>query len=295
MRILSQLLDNCRKSNRQIGKELGVSGGTIMSRIKRMKESQVIEKFAIKVQPAVLGHHLLYIVIKDIDVNEIFERIKFVGTLDFVVPCIGGITVCSIVIKDDLQEKTKLLNELIKDVKILSTFKAKDSGFKHKLTKTDLEIIGELIKDPRQKKEIIAKQAKMSTKTIARCIEKLHESNEIQFSLICNPVKMSKFIPHAIVIWINEQKEETLRDLNRTFEESYLETPLITKDQIILFMYTDSIFKIDDSIQEIKARESIKSIELFIPKEFLFPNKWLKNIIADYKKSSKLHLTYPRN
>ncbi len=295
IKIFSQLLVDCRRSNRQIGKELGVSGGTVMARTKKMIDHGIIEKFAIIIRPAVFGYNILYIVIKDIDTNEIFERGKFVGELDYVVPCVGGITLCSIIVKDNLEEKIKLLNELIKDVKILSVLRVEELNFEQNFTKTDIEIVDELIKDPRQKKEQIAKNTKLSTKTVARCIEKLHANNGVQFTLTCNPIKMDKFIPHAMMVWVNDQMDEAVKDFNCAFEELYLQNPLITKDQIMLYMYTDSIFKIDEITQEIKKRKNVTAVDLFIPKEILFSNKWLEDVVIDCKKASKLHLTYHRN
>ena len=56
MQILSRLLNNCRESDRQIGKQLGVSGGAVKSRVKKMIESGVIEYFALKIEPPVLGY-----------------------------------------------------------------------------------------------------------------------------------------------------------------------------------------------------------------------------------------------
>lgn len=295
MKIFSQLLANCRKSNRQIGKELGVSGGTVMARTKKMMDQGVIEKFAIIIRPAVFGYNLVYVAIKDIDAGEIFDRAKFVGELDYVVPCVGGVTLCSIIIKDNVDEKIKLLHELIKNVKILSVLRAEELEFEQNFTKTDIEIVDEIIRDSRQRKEQIAKTTKLSTKTVARCIEKLHANDGVQFTLVCNPVKMDEFIPHAIMVWIHDQTEETIKYFNNTFSESYLQTPLITKDQIMLYMYTDSIFKIDEMMQKIKKNENIKAIDLFIPKKISFSNKWLEDVVTDCKKASKLHLTYHRN
>ncbi len=37
-RILSRLLNNCRKQDRQIGMELGMSGGAVGSRISKMEK-----------------------------------------------------------------------------------------------------------------------------------------------------------------------------------------------------------------------------------------------------------------
>ena len=41
--------------------------------------------------------------------------------------------------------------------------------------------------------------------------------------------------------------------------------------------------------------KNVKSADLFIPKKISFYTKWLENAINDFKKSSKLHLTYQTN
>ena len=43
MQILSRLLNNCRESDRQIGKNIGISGGAIKSRIRKMLKNKIIE------------------------------------------------------------------------------------------------------------------------------------------------------------------------------------------------------------------------------------------------------------
>ena len=66
--------------------------------------------------------------------------------------------------KRKLDQKIELAKKLMKDFNLLSIFEAENPGFNTNLTKTDLEILDELLKDPRQKIEIIAKNTKMSTK-----------------------------------------------------------------------------------------------------------------------------------
>ncbi|NIT99809.1 MAG: transcriptional regulator, partial [Nitrosopumilaceae archaeon] len=70
-----------------------------------------------------------------------------------VVPCVGGITVCGIVVKEDVKNKIKLAENLMKDVRLLSIFEAESLDTHTSLTKTDLTIINELMKDPREKIE----------------------------------------------------------------------------------------------------------------------------------------------
>ena len=295
MKILNKLLNNCRESSRQIGIELGISGGAVKKRIQKMIEKKVIEEFFIKIEPPVLGNGVLYFVVSGENVDEILEQISLVGEPYFVAPCIGGITVCSIVIKDNPDEKIELANKLMKDVRVLSIFEAESPGYDSNFTKTDFEILEELIKDPRQKIEQIAHNTNMSTKTITRCIEKLQKNEGIQFTLVYDPKKIDEFIPHAILAWIEGDLKETLDEMNEMFSESYLQIPFIAKNQIVLLMYSENIFKMDELTQKVRTIKNVKSADLFIPKKISFYVKWLEKAISDSKKSPKLHLVYQTN
>ena len=295
MKILSRLLNNCRESDRQIGIELGISGGAARARIRKMQERKIIEEFFIKVEPPVLGYGILYFVVSGQNINQILEQASLVGEPYFVVPCVGGITVCGISVKENLDQKIKLAKKLMKDIRVLSIFEAENPGFSSNLTKTDLEILEELIKNPRERIEKIAKNTNMSTKTITRCIEKLHENDGIQFTLVYDPRKIENFIPHVILTWIKGDLKETLKKLNNTFSESYLQIPFIAKNQIVLFMYSDNIFKMDELTQKVRNIKNIESADLFIPKKISFYVKWIEKTINDFKKSPKLHLTYQTN
>jgi DNA-binding Lrp family transcriptional regulator len=272
-----------------------MSGGAVNARIRKMQKLEIIEEFFIKVEPPVLGYGVLYFVISGENMKEILEQVSLVGEPHFVAPCVGGITVCSIIVKENLEQKIELAKKLMKDFKVLSIFEAENPGFNANLTKTDLEILNELIKDPRQKIEIIAKNTKMSTKTITRCIEKLQKNEGIQFTTIYDPKKIGKFIPYAIITWIESNLKETLEKMNKEFSSIYLQIPFIAKNQIVLFMYSTNIYKMDELTQKVRNVKNVKSADLFIPKKISFYNKWLKKTIIDFLKSNKLHLTYQTN
>ena len=295
IQILSRLLNNCRESDRQIGIELGMSGGAVNSRIRKMQKLEIIEKFVVKVEPPVLGYGVLYFVISGENMKEVLEQVSLVGEPHFVAPCVGGITVCSIIVKENLEQKIELAKKLMKDFKVLSIFEAENPGFKTNLTKTDLQILDELIKDPRQKIETLAKNTKMSTKTITRCIDKLQKNEGIQFTTVYDPKKIKKFIPYAIITWIEKDLKETLEKMNKEFSNAYLQIPFIAKNQIVLFFYSNNIYKIDELTQKVRNLKNIKSADLFIPKKISFYDNWIKKTIIDFKKSSKLHLTYQTN
>jgi DNA-binding Lrp family transcriptional regulator len=295
IKILSRLLNNCRESDRQIGKELGISGGSVRVRISKMENAQIIESYFIKVDPPVLGLGVLYIVVSGQNIKEILDQISLVGKPFFVVPCVGGVTVCGIVVKGNLEEKIELANKLMKDVRVLSIFEAENPGFDSNLTKTDLEILECLMKDPQQKIESVSKKTNLSTKTVTRCIEKLNENEGIQFTLVYDPTKIKGFIPHAILAWINGDLKETLKNLEKKFSDSYLQIPFIAKNQIVLFMYSKDIYEMDDLTHKVRKMDNIKSADLFIPIKITFLHKWLELAIAESKNSPTLHLLYQTN
>ena len=295
IKILSRLLNNCRESDRQIGKDLGVSGSSVKARIQKMEKSGIIENFTIKVDPPLLGLGVMYIVVSGQNVKEILDQMNLVGKPFFVVPCVGGVTVCGIVVKENLKEKIEVAKKLMKDIRVLSIFEAENPNTNPNLTKTDLEILEQLLKDPRQKIEIISKKVNLSTKTIARCIEKLNEIEALQFTLVYNPTKIEGFIPHAIIVWIDGNLKKTLSILEKNFSDSFLQIPFVAKNQIVLFLYSKDIYSMDDLIQKVRNIENVKSADLFIPKKIVFVHDWLKSEIHESKISPKLHLIYQTN
>ena len=166
--ILSHLLNNCRESDRQIGHEIGLSGVAVKSRIRKMIKSNLIENFTLKIEPHLLGYNVIYLVTTGQDVNEIINQVKLVGEPFFVVPCVGGISACGIVVKGEVDQKIAIINNLLKNVRILNIFEAEDAGIESNLTKTDLDVIEQLLKNPREQIDTLANKAKLSSKTVTR-------------------------------------------------------------------------------------------------------------------------------
>jgi len=295
MQILSRLLNNCREPDRQIGMEVGISGGAVKSRIKKMIKNGIIEFFTLKIEPSVLGYGILYFVVTGEDLDKILQQVKLIGEPFFVVPCVGGVTVCSIVVKENVQQKIELAKNLMKDVRVLSIFEAENPGVSSNLTKTDLEIINELTKDPRQKIEDIAKKTDLSPKTVTRSIEKLQNDDAIQFTLVYEPTKIKGYIPFCILTWIDGDLKQTLNVLKNEFSEYFMQIPFIAKNQILLFMYSDDIFKLDNLTQQARKIPGVRTADLFIPRKIAFPQEWIKDAIREAKKSPTLHLMYQTN
>ena len=290
MKILSNLLNNCRESDRQIGQKIGLSGVSVRSRIEKMLKSKLIEKFTLKIEPHLLGYNVIYLVTTGQDVNEIIKQVKLVGEPFFVVPCVGGYSACGIVVKGEVEQKIAIIKNMLKQVRILNIFEAEDAGIESNLTKTDLDVIEQLLNNPLEQIDVVAKNAKISSKTVARSIEKLQENPAFQFTLTYNPGKIKPYIAHAVLCVVNGNIETLLKALRKQFEEHFMQIPFIAKNQIALFLYSEDIFEMDEMVQKASGVENVVAVENFMPKKISLPQDWIRNGIKENRKSERLHL-----
>jgi len=74
-----------------------------------------------------------------------------------------------------------------------------------------------------------------------------------------------------------------------------MQIPFIAKNQVLLFMYSDDIFKLDNLTQQARKIPGVKTADLFIPRKIAFPQEWIKDVVVEAKKSPTLHLMYQTN
>jgi len=237
-----------------------------------------------------LGYNVIYLVTAGQDVNEIVKQVKLVGEPFFVVPCVGGISACGIVVKGEVEQKIAIINNLLKEVRILNIFEAEDAGIKSNLTKTDLDVIEQLLKDPQEQIDVIARNSHLSTKTVTRSIEKLQINPAFQFTLTYDPSKIKPYISHAILCVVHGSIQNLLKTLEKQFEDHFMQIPFIAKNQIALFLYSEDIFEMDEMVQKARSVENVISAENFMPKKISLPYDWIRNAIKENRKSEKLHL-----
>ncbi len=271
--------------------ELGISGGAVGTRISKLEKSGIIEKFCLKVEPPLLGLNMFYIVVNSQNQKEIIKNVKLAGMPFTIVPCVGGVTVIGVIVKEDIEQKIELLQKLMQDVRVMSIFEADNTKISHNLTRTDLEILKQLVKNPRKRIEQLSKDTELSTKTINRSLEKLQNNESIQFTLVFDPSKIEGFLCYAVVAITQEDIQKMLKRFEKAFSEDYLMTPFLAKNQIVLFLYSDHIFKMDEMTEKVAKIEGVATTELFIPKMIDMPDKWLNSRLDILTKSDTLHIS----
>ena len=291
IQILGKLLNDCRMSSRSIGSELSTGGVSVQRRIDKLLQLGVIEDWTLKIEPGALGRDAFIITSTGINKQEMLKQIKLVGEPYFVIPCIGDVIVCGIIVRDEIEQKLEIVGNFMKDFKILSVFKSSEINYNAGITKTDLQIINQLLKNPRFTASQINEKTGISSKTIIRCINKLQDNEAFQFTLRINPKKLVGYILYAIVVWTRKNNRDVLNRLNGQYSNRYVQKPFLTQDQTVIFLYAQDMFEIDDTLHEIERVDGVKRTDLFIPKEVNYTNNWIEDVIDD-SKFSKFHLDY---
>jgi len=290
MKILAILTIDCRTPDRQIGKKVGLSGVSVKSRITKMVKSGVIQNFTMKIEPPSLGYGIIYLTVPSDDEVGIVKKLKLIGEPFFVVPCLGDIMACGIVVEKDVEQKTELVKNLISDARIVLTLDAKESEFRADLTKTDFKILDQLLKNPREKIDSISKSTKLSTKTITRTIEKFEKNPAIQFTIIYDPRKLEKFVAFAVLAMVQNDVKKIKKEIEDAFGDNFWQVPFTAKELLVLFMYSDNIYNADVMRHRIKEIDGVAFTEVFFPKKITMPTNWIINSIKNASRSERLHV-----
>jgi len=295
MKILGILTINCRTPDRQIGKKVGLSGVSVKSRITKMERAGIIQNFTMKVEPPCLGYGVIYLIVPSDDEAGIIKKLKLVGEPFFVVPCLGDITAYGIVVEKDLEQKAELVKNLISNARIVLTLDAEESEFKADLTKTDFKILEQLLKNPKEKIDSIAKSTKLSTKTVTRAIERFEANPAIQFTIIYDPKKLEKFIAFALLAMVQTNIKKIKKEIATSFGDYFWQVPFTAKELLVLFMYSDNIYNADTMHHKIKKIDGVAFSEIFFPKKIMMPTNWISNSIKSALSTKKLHVNYQTN
>ncbi len=290
MKILAILTIDCRTPDRQIGKKVGLSGVSVKSRISKMERAGVIQNFTMKIEPPSLGYGIIYLTVPSDDEVGIVKKLKLIGEPFFVVPCLGDIMACGIVVEKDVEQKTELVKNLISDARIVLALDAKESEFRADLTKTDFKILDQLLKNPREKIDSISKSTMLSTKTVTRTIEKFEKNPAIQFTIIYDPRKLEKFVAFAVLAMVQSDVKKIKTEIETSFGDYFWQVPFTAKELLVLFMYSDNIYNADVMRHKIKEIDGIIFTEVFFPKKITMPTNWISNSIKNAALSQKLHV-----
>ena len=116
LKILRILNENARKSFREIGRELGISEGTVRNRVKKMIENGIITGFHASINPKNLGFEVVAILglyIKPSKVEETLNKLKEFDEIVELYQTTGEYDAVCIAILKDMESLGNFLAERI--------------------------------------------------------------------------------------------------------------------------------------------------------------------------------------
>ncbi len=283
MKIISRLSGYCRESDREIGSKLGIAGGTVRQRIQKMASSGVVRGFALKIDPQTLGYDVFFAIVSG-DAQKQAESMIEEGKAFMIVPCVGGISVYGILADNRAAQMEEMSR--IDGVRVMLPRHAYGNI---SLTKTEMRIVEELIKDPTAKIKDIAVKTLLSTKTITRCIGRLRMHDGVDFTVMYDPSKISNFVVYTVIVTTSKNARTAMDRLKKEFADNFLHAPKWSASQSILFLYGKSIYAIDENVQAIRGMKDVLSADLFIPKMMQIPQEWISKAISEAQNSPRLH------
>lgn len=122
--ILRLLQNDARRSYKEIGKELGVSIGTVHNRITKLRESGILNGFSININNEKLGYKLCFIILIHIDGKHTPEVLEKVRKREEVLSCfhITGEQSAALICRfKELEDVQKFIRDLNQEEYIIRT------------------------------------------------------------------------------------------------------------------------------------------------------------------------------
>lgn len=285
--ILSTLARNCRSSFRGMGLEVGLTSKSVKARVKKMIHYGVIEKFVVRVNPAVFGFKVALILMRTsngITKDEIIKRVKQFGDIAYHVHHMGRTCVAALILKKPLDdEHLQSLDQHLKPATVVSTTVLDRSVESINLSETDLRLIKcLLLLGARTEIADIAKKVGISEKTTTRRLTRMKEANVLDFSIQCSPSVMIGYIQFAVpIVTTKFHRRSVLEHLYSEFQENILYNPSVidSEDRLTFVFFAENIFTVDSVLDRISHFEGVKSADAYILTKWQYHDEWIVNEI----------------
>jgi DNA-binding Lrp family transcriptional regulator len=280
LKILNLLAKNGRLSYRSISLIIGMTTKSIKSRVDRMLAAKVIERFLAKVNPSVLGYKWIYaLALRKNNLNqELLERFKLVGDIQYQFEVMGGALGFNIAVKEGTEDKIELLLSSLKPA-LLGVIRSQNREVSQKLTETDYTIIKQLIRNPRMEIRDIATETSISPKTVHRRLDKMIRNHVLEFSIQPNPDAMKGYIVFFLDVKVKEigHHQKLLQKIYEELDDHFmilLSDMSNQEDSIGLLLGSEDTIGIESIRSRIESFDEVQQANAFLPIKLACPQEW---------------------
>ena len=275
-KILHSLSRNCRVSYSSLGNEIGLTTKSVKARVKKMQSSGVIDSFIVKVNPLVLGYSKSCMLVlrvnngsKAPEEKHIRRSLSLLGDILYTGYILGNISTFKLAVKKEAEEKLELLVDVIGQNLLIQNQTVVFQNVREQPTYTDFKIMRCLLDNPRMEISDIAGKISMSSKTVARRLEKMIENHVLDFTVQCNFKAIRGYI--VSVVSANTERGSYRKILERSYEDlndsfcAY--TPMLSDEQDVIYwlFFSKDVFALDSVIKRIESYPGVRKVDVFIP------------------------------
>ncbi len=301
LKILEILDEDSRTPYDLIGKRVNLTGNAVRTRVIRMIEDGVIERFIFKIHPSIFGVSSCFVYFKYPQSGNIAEIInKKIGHDPHFCEIISGYDPSyqgndgSVIVyvmgsgNEDLEKHVEKLKRKINDVGEFLVIKRYTPPVeKVKINNSLLKVIYALIKDVRTSVATLAKDCKMTSKSVKYYLDQITRFKIGRFSINTQPNKISQRI--FINLYISKENVDYIRfeqlfdSILREIKSAIFNNQLLVDPPgVYCEVTTESLEEID--LIEHKIRSFMKEDYTFtkmFPSKIIYRNSLIQKIVED--------------
>jgi DNA-binding Lrp family transcriptional regulator len=272
---------NVRKRYVDVARKLGVDEETIRNRIKYLKDSGFLTGWRVVPSPAQLDRRLLFLLLALEDQNSKEDAISRLKEKE------GVIAIVSIY-------NNNLLVNLMDDQKRKASNDIFQMGFKvapltvpamnvpsgnFRMSTTDWKIVKLLLKDAEKNVNDVAREIKVSAKTVKRRLGAMMSASAILIMPMVN-LRKSNGVSYNLMIQSQEGRKDEVDKLVTSKISNLVFTASSSKDGSIFGFTGSNISEGNDLLKWVRQLNHVKSAQLNISEEVFYIFDWLEREVA---------------
>jgi DNA-binding Lrp family transcriptional regulator len=272
LHIINILARESRTPYSSIASTVGITPNAVKTRVNNMVSNGIIQSFVVLINPVIFGYEKLCILkVKNIDKTikeqDMFKKVSLLGDVLGISRHLEGDALFTLYVRDVAQDKIGILTDLLKPATVEALF-ATYRPVTMKIHSSDLEIMKCLLSDPRMLAKDISKETSLSSKTVARRLEKMRENHILQFSILLNvsSMRLTGYIEFAVLIDVKMSGHKNIVEkINYELQEYLLHLPdWYQREVIVAVFFCANISTVNLILRRLKSYDGVNKVESYI-------------------------------
>jgi DNA-binding Lrp family transcriptional regulator len=232
-----------------------------------MQSSGIFGNFICRVNPSMLGYsvfYLMYVKKSKADEKHIQQSLRLLGDILYRAESLGNPSAFLLAIKEEAEEKFDLLVDALGQAFVEKQVISFPS-VREQPTNTDLRIIRCLLANPRMEISDIAGKISLSSKTVARRLDKMIKNRILEFSIEVNPAAMRGYIVSVVSANIEKGSYVAIPESGFVKDAFFLYSPWHSQNMIYWLCCAKDVFVLDSVIKAMESYLGVRKVNISFP------------------------------